>query len=155
MTVFIRRRNTFFLSGASDFFKLSWPIIRSKLYVSTPKCRISSLVANLPDGKRSKSRSVFPSANHLCSWAGVCPQNNETGGKRRAAKTKKGNMYLKAVLTQCVNSLSRSKRPSRFVSRFHSVKIRRGHNKAVIAVCRSMLITIYYMLSRNEKYLRK
>lgn len=96
--------------------------------------------------------SVFPSSNHLCSWAGLCPQNNETGGKRRSAKTKKGNMYLKAVLTQCVNSLSRSKRSSRFVSRFHSIKLRRGHNKAVIAVCRSMLIAIYYMLSRNESF---
>lgn len=96
--------------------------------------------------------SCFPSAGHLCSWAGVCPQNNETGGKRRSAKTKRGNSYLKAILTQCVNALSRSKKKSRFVTRFNSLKARRGHNKAVMAVCRSILIAIYNMLSKNEPF---
>ena len=96
--------------------------------------------------------SYFPSAGHLCSWAGVCPQNNETGGKRRSAKTKKGNRYLKAILTQCVNFFSRSKKTSRLVSRFHSLKIRRGHNKAVMAVCRSLLIAVYHMLSKGETF---
>lgn len=93
--------------------------------------------------------SCFPSAGHLCSWAGVCPQNNETGGKRKSAKTKRGNSYLKAILTQCVNALSRSKKKSRFVTRFNSLKTRRGHNKAV---CRSILIAIYNMLSKNEPF---
>jgi transposase len=93
--------------------------------------------------------SCFPSAQHLCSWSGLCPQNNETGGKRRPAKTKKGNRYLKAILTQCVNAFSRSKKSSRLVNRFHSLKIRRGHNKAVIAVCRSLLMAIYHMLSKG------
>jgi len=96
--------------------------------------------------------SCFPSAGHFCSWAGVCPQNNETGGKRRSAKTKKGNRYLKAILTQCVNSLARSKKNSRLITRFHSLRIRRGHNKAVMAVCRSILIAIYNMLSKNEPF---
>ncbi|WP_242832527.1 IS110 family transposase [Desulfosporosinus orientis] len=96
--------------------------------------------------------SCFPSAQHLCSWAGVCPQNNETGGKRRPAKTKKGNRYLKATLTQCVNTFSRSKKKSRLVSRFHSLKIRRGHNKAVMAVCRSLLTAIFHMLLNNEPF---
>ena len=96
--------------------------------------------------------SCFPSSGHLCSWAGVCPQNNETGGKRRSAKTKKGNRYLKSILTQCVNSFSRSKKSSRLVSRFHSVKIRRGHNKAVMAVCRSLLISVYHILLKREAF---
>ena len=96
--------------------------------------------------------ACFPSAGHLCSWAGVCPQNNETGGKRRSAKTKRGNSYLKAILTQCVNALSRSKKNSRLITRFNSLKTRRGHNKAVMAVCRSMLIAIYNMLSKNEPF---
>jgi transposase len=96
--------------------------------------------------------SSFPSAQHLCSWAGVCPQNNETGGKRRSAKTKKGNRYLKAILTQCVNTFSRSKKNSRLVIRFHSLKIRRGHNKAVMAVCRSLLIAIFHMLSKGKPF---
>lgn len=94
----------------------------------------------------------FPTANHLCSWAGLCPENNETGGKRRPTKTKKGNRYLKGVLTQCVNTFSRSKKESRLVIRFHSLKTRRGHNKAVIAVCRSMLTAIYNMLIKNEPF---
>lgn len=94
----------------------------------------------------------FPSAGHLCSWAGVCPQNNETGGKRRPAKTKSGNGYLKAVMVQCVNALSRSKSDSRLVVRFNSIRARRGHNKAVIAICRSMLTAIYHMLLENKAY---
>lgn len=94
----------------------------------------------------------FPSSGHLCSWAGVCPQNNETGGKRRPAKTKPGNAYLKTVLVQCVNALSRSNGNSRFAARFHAIRARRGHNKAVIAVCRSMLTAIYYMLLNNESF---
>jgi transposase len=94
----------------------------------------------------------FPSAGHLCSWAGVCPQNNETGGKRRPAKTKPGNGYLKAILVQCVNALSRSKSDSRLAARFHAIRARRGHNKAVIAVCRSMLTAIYYMLLKGESF---
>lgn len=96
--------------------------------------------------------SQFPSASHLCSWAGLCPENNVTGGKRRTAKTKQGNNYLKSILVQCVNSITRSKEKSHFVSRLNSIKMRRGHNKAVIAVCRSVLISIYYMLLRNEPY---
>ena len=94
----------------------------------------------------------FPSAGHLCSWAGVCPQNNETGGKRRPAKTKSGNGYLKAVMVQCVNALSKSKSDSRLVVRFNSIRARRGHNKAVIAICRSMLTAIYHMLLKNEVF---
>ncbi|MHB1405534.1 MAG: transposase [Desulfitobacteriaceae bacterium] len=82
----------------------------------------------------------------------LCPQNNETGGIRRPAKTKKGNRYLKAILTQCVNAFSRSKNTSRLVSRFHSLKIRRGHNKAVMAVCRSLLMAIYHILSNDQPF---
>ena len=94
----------------------------------------------------------FPSAGHLCSWAGVCPQNNETGGKRRSAKTKPGNGYLKAVLVQCVNALSRSNGDSRLTARFHAIRARRGHNKAVIAVSRSILTAIYHMLLNNQSF---
>jgi transposase len=96
--------------------------------------------------------SVFPSSRHLCSWAGLCPENNETGGKRKSAKTKRGNLYLKSILTQCVNAMSRSKANSHFVARLLSLKVRRGHSKAVIAVCRSMLVSIYNMLLKDENY---
>lgn len=96
--------------------------------------------------------SNFHSAAHLCSWAGLCPQNNETGGKRRSAKTKKGNGYLKAILTQCANVVAKSTQQSRMVARFKSIKARRGHNKAIIAICRSILIAIYHMLKNNVPY---
>lgn len=96
--------------------------------------------------------SKFHSAAHLCSWAGLCPQNNETGGKRRSAKTKKGNGYLKAVLTQCANSVAKSTKQSCLVARFKSIKARRGHNKAITAICRSLLIAIYNMIQKNQPY---
>lgn len=96
--------------------------------------------------------SKFHSASHLCSWAGLCPQNNETGGKRRSAKTKKGNGYLKATLTQCANAVAKSTKQSFLVARFKSIKARRGHNKAITAICRSILIAIYHMLKNNSPY---
>lgn len=55
-------------------------------------------------------------------------------------------------MVQCVNALSRSKSDSRLVARFNSIRARRGHNKAVIAICRSILTSIYYMLSKNEAF---
>ena len=88
----------------------------------------------------------FPSANHLCSWAGVVPGNNESAGKRKSSKTRKGNKHLKKTLTQCATSAVKN-RNSFFHAQYQRLVVRKGSNKATMAVAHTMLIAIYHVLS--------
>ena len=87
----------------------------------------------------------FPSAAHLCSWAGVCPGNNKSAGRRQHGKTTKGNKALKSILTQCAKS-ARNVKDSYFSAQYQRIAARRGKNRATIAVAHSMLIAIYHVL---------
>jgi len=91
----------------------------------------------------------FPSANHLCAWAGVVPGNNESAGKRKNAKSRKGNKHLKKTLTQSATSAVKNK-DSFFHAQHQRLVVRKGSNKATIAVAHTMLIAIYHVLSGNE-----
>jgi len=93
--------------------------------------------------------SRFPTANHLCAWAGLAPGNNESAGKRKNAKTRKGNKHIKKTLTQSATAAVKNKN-SFFHAQYHRLVVRKGNNKAIIAVAHSMLIAIYYILSGNE-----
>ena len=93
--------------------------------------------------------SRFPTANHLCAWAGVVPGNNESAGKRKNAKSRKGNKHLKKTLTQCATSAIRNKK-SFFHAQHQRLVVRKGSNKATIAVAHTMLIAIYHILSGKE-----
>lgn len=90
--------------------------------------------------------SRFPSADHLCSWAGICPGNNESAGKHKSGKTNKGNKMLKSTLTQCAMVAVKNKN-SYFYAQYQRLLVRRGKKKAVIAVAHSILIAIYHVLS--------
>jgi transposase len=90
--------------------------------------------------------SRFPSANHLCAWAGLVPGNNESAGKRKNAKSRKGNKHLKKTLTQCATSAVKNKN-SFFHAQHQRLVVRKGSNKATIAVAHTMLIAIYHVLS--------
>jgi transposase len=90
--------------------------------------------------------SRFPSANHLCSWAGVVPGNNESAGKRKNSKSRKGNRHLKKTLTQCATSAVKNK-SCFFHAQYQRLVVRKGSNKATIAVAHTMLIAIYHVLS--------
>lgn len=92
-----------------------------------------------------KDMDRFPSSAHLCSWAGICPGNNESAGKRKSGKTGKGNKTLKSILVQCAKAAKRSKN-SYFSAQYERIAMRRGKNKATVAVAHSMLIAIYYVL---------
>jgi hypothetical protein len=92
--------------------------------------------------------SRFPSAAHLCSWTGLCPGNNESAGKRKSGKTNKGNKYLKSILIQCAKAAQKDKN-SFFYAQYQRLVVRRGANRATVAVAHSMLIAIYHML--NDK----
>jgi transposase len=93
----------------------------------------------------------FPSAAHLASWAGLCPGNDESAGKRRSGRTRFGNRWLKQMLVQCAWAASRTQR-SYFHGMYQRLKARRGHKRALIAVAHAMLGTIWHLLSRASDY---
>lgn len=95
--------------------------------------------------------SRFPSANHLCSWAGVAPGNNESAGKRLSGRITKGNKVLKSTLVQCANAAVRVK-SSFFSAQYQRLSVRRGKKRAVVAVAHSILITIYHMLKDGQLF---
>ena len=93
--------------------------------------------------------SRFPTAHHLCAWAGLSPGNNESAGKRKSGKTLKGNKTLKKTLIQCATSAI-NKKDSFFHAQYQRLVVRKGRNKAIVAVAHSMLIAIYHVLSGCE-----
>lgn len=93
--------------------------------------------------------SRFPTANHLSSWAGVSPGNNESAGKRKSGKTTKGNKTLKKTLIQCATSAIKNKN-SFYYAQYQRLAVRKGGKKAVVAVAHTMLINIYHVLSGKE-----
>lgn len=93
----------------------------------------------------------FPTAAHLCAWAGLAPGNNESAGKRYSGKTRKGNATLKTTLIQSAKT-AKNKKGSFFKAQFERIAVRRGKNRAVVAVAHSMLIAIYNMLKYNCPY---
>ena len=95
--------------------------------------------------------SRFPSAAHLCSWAGVCPGNYQSAGKRKHGKTTKGNSALKTILTQCAKS-ARSAKNSYFSAQYQRIAARRGKNRATLAVAHSILIAIYHILKNKAAF---
>lgn len=96
--------------------------------------------------------SVFKSASHLCSWAGLIPQNNESAGKKKSVKISRAGVYIKPLLIQCANNTIRSKECNYFKLRYEAIKKRRGHKRAIIAIARMLLTCIYHMLTKNEVF---
>lgn len=96
--------------------------------------------------------SVFPDAKHLCSWAGLTPQNNESAGKKKSVRISRAGVYLKPLLIQCANAAIKDKSYPYFRYRYESIKKRRGHKRAIIAIARMLLTCIYNMLSKNEAF---
>ena len=95
--------------------------------------------------------SRFPSAGHLLSWARMCPRNDESAGKRRSSRLKKGANWLKTTMIQCAWAAARTK-GSYFQAQFHGLQRRHGPKKAICAVAASLLTTIYHMLKDGTEY---
>jgi len=93
----------------------------------------------------------FPSAGHLCSWGAMCPGQNESAGKRRSGKTRKGNRYLRATLIQAALGAMRSNGTA-LQARYHRVKRHRGHKKAIVAVGHQILEIAYYIMRDGVTY---
>ena len=95
---------------------------------------------------------VFPSAKHLCSWAGLTPTNNESAGKKKSVRVSKAGCYIKPLLVQCANAAIKSKQHPEIRNRYLRIKKRRGHKKAIIAIARMLLTALYHMLKNGENY---
>jgi transposase len=95
--------------------------------------------------------TAFPTAKHLASWAGMCPGNDESAGKRRSGKTRKGSKWLSQTLVECAKSANRTKN-TYLAAQYARLRARRGPNKATIAVCHSILTAVWHMLSTGETY---
>ena len=94
---------------------------------------------------------VFESVSQLSSWAGVCPGNNESAGKRRSSRIPKGNVYLKTALVEAANSAVKAK-GTYLRDKFYRLKARRGYKRAAVAVAHKILVAIYHMLSHQVCY---
>jgi transposase len=93
----------------------------------------------------------FPTAGHLASWAGVCPGNHESAGKRLSGKTRNGNPWLRRILLQAAYAAARQKN-SYLAAQFRRIAARRGSKRAAMAVAHSMLVIIYHLLRDGTTY---
>ncbi|AGY76597.1 IS110 family transposase [Clostridium autoethanogenum] len=95
---------------------------------------------------------AFPSAKHLCSWAGLTPANNESAGKKKSVRVSKAGCYIKPLLVQCANSVVKSEKHPEIRNRYLRIRKRHGHKKAIIAIARMLLTALYNMLKNKETY---
>jgi transposase len=119
---------------------------------------ISTLAATAilsdPQGSASKigrDMSRFATAGHLLAWAGLCPSQNESAGKRKSSRLRKGAPWLKTMLVPCAWAASR-KKDSYYKAQFHRLRSRRGPKKAICAVAAAMLTAIYHMLTHGTPH---
>jgi len=128
---------------------------------SRPFAAAISAVAALPGfDRRSAENTIaeigddmgrFPTADHISSWAGMCPGSQESAGKRKRGKTTKGNRWLRSILTQAAWAASKTK-DSYFNAQYHRLVAKRGKKRAIVAVGHSLLVTIYHVLKTGASY---
>jgi transposase len=96
--------------------------------------------------------SRFPTAHHLASWAGMCPGNHESAGKRQSGRTRKGSPWLRALLVQAAHAAAR-KKGTYLAALYHRLAARRGRSRAAVAVGHAILTIVYHLLRRGTEYL--
>ena len=96
--------------------------------------------------------TVFDTTEKLCSWAELVPANNKSAGKKYSTRISKGEQYLKPFLVQIANAVVKSEKHPEFRNKYLKLKERRGHRKAIIAICRRLLVAIYQVLLKQENY---
>ena len=118
-------------------------------------------VSSIPGIKHISARAIlseigidmsrFATDAHLVSWACICPRNDESAGKRRSTRIRKGSPWLKTTLVQCAWAAARTK-STYLQAQFHRLRARRGAKKAIVAVAASILTAIYHMLKYGTMY---
>jgi transposase len=133
------------------------------LSLSAPYAEEIDLILSVPSFKNTFSAitiiseigvnmDVFPTAKHLCSWAGLTPTNNESAGKKKSVRISKAGCYIKPLLVQCATAVIKSEKHPEIRNRYLKLKKRRGHKKAVIAIARMLLTAIYMILKNKQPY---
>ncbi|MCL2059490.1 MAG: IS110 family transposase [Oscillospiraceae bacterium] len=123
---------------------------QTELLMTVPGIQLISAVAIISE--IGVDMSVFPTSKHLCSWAGLVPQNNESAGKKKTTRINRAGAYIKPLLVQCALAVCMSDKHPEIKSRYLALKKRRGHKKAIIAICRMLLTAIYSILKKSEAY---
>lgn len=119
---------------------------------SVPGCDSNPMTAIAILSEIGPDMSVFPSSKNLVSWAGCCPRNDQSGGKVKSTRISRAGCYLKPLLVQIANALLKSKKHPEFKERYRRIKARRGHKKAIIAICKMLLTAFWNILSKHEPY---
>jgi transposase len=112
---------------------------------------VSTLSAEVIVAEIGTDMRRFPTAGHLLSWAGLCPRSDESAGKRRSTRLRKGAPWLKTTLVQCAWAAAR-KKASYLQAQFHRLRARRGPKKAICAVAASILTAVWHMLRDGAYY---
>lgn len=134
----------------ADVGKTLAPIYSSaRLLMTLPG--VSDLTAQVMVAEIGVDMARFPNAAHLISWAGLCPRNDESAGKRRSTRVRKGAPWLKTALVTAAWAAVRVKN-SYLQAQFHRLRSRRGAKKAILAVAASMLTAAYHMLKSGLEY---
>ncbi len=122
---------------------------RAELLTTIPG--VSDTVAQAIVSEIGVDMSRFPTVGHAISWAGLCPRNDESAGKRRSTRVRKSGTWIKTILVQAAWAAAR-KKDSYLRAQFLRLKSRRGPKKAIIAVAASILTAAYYMLRDGTEY---
>ena len=112
---------------------------------------VGETVAQIIVAEIGVDRERFPTDHHLASWAGVCPGNNESAGKRKSGKTTKGSRYLRAALVQAAWAASHQK-GTYLAAQYKRLGKRMGKKKALVAVGHSILVSAYHVLQKRTTY---
>jgi len=121
-----------------------------ELVLTVPGIQLFSAIAIISE--IGVDMSVFPSAKHLCSWAGLVPQNSDSAGKKKTTRIARAGSFLKPLLVQCALTVCKSDKHPEIKNRYLALKKRRGHKKAIIAICRMLLVAAYHILKKSEAY---
>ena len=136
-----------------EIFRLAEPYSTQLSLIRTaPGLSSDPMTAIAILSKLGADMSVFPSAKHLVSWAGCCPHNDKSNGKVKSTRISRAGVYLKPILVQVANAVIKSDKYPECKERCRRLKARRGHKKAIIAICRMLLTAIWNILSKVEPY---
>ncbi len=112
---------------------------------------LSAATAQVVVAEMGTDMGRFPSAAALAAWAGLAPGHDESAGRQRSGRTRKGNVWLRTILVQAAQAAAHTKHTA-LGARYRRIAARRGHKKAVVALAHALLVIIYHVIARRQPY---